>query len=362
MIAKKAENKIPLYRVIADEIRHMISANNFDYQNPICTEKSICDKYKVSRITAKHAINQLEGEGLLYRRRGLGSYVVEPQMAKTASNRTYALVVPFSTTQGGIFRVVEALSRIFTREGHQITIHANQGDDSQNGDLLAQLYKRQTDGVIYYPEHSGLPLDILYSFVNDNRPVIILDKTVAYPEFTNVVCDNYRGGYLLTEHLISYGHTNICYLSRFKMEKMSSIKDRYRGYEDCLQASGIATPPRFVRWIFKEPSGYYMLKHLVNSLRIEGVTAILCENDEVAFNVYMCCQSLGIRIPEDMNITGFDNIEWATTGSAQITTIDQNFEKIGEAIASALIGDNYAPRQYTTPVHIIPRTSTGQVV
>jgi DNA-binding LacI/PurR family transcriptional regulator len=62
-----------------------------------------------------------------------------------------------------------------------------------------------------------------------------------------------------------------------------------------------------------------------------------------------------------MNIAGFDNIEWATTGSAQITTIDQNFALIGEAITAALL-DEDEPQNQIIPVQLIPRTSTGKAI
>ena len=350
----------PLYQVIASDIEQLIKSNDFEYEHPICTEKSLCEKYQVSRITAKHAITKLEDRGFLYRKRGLGSFVVKPTI-QGAPERTFALIIPFSTTQGGIFRAVEAANRIFFKLGHQLTIHIGQIEAAKNIELLESLYNQDIDGIVYYPCSSDLPMEILNTFIKQRKPVIILDKTNIHPEFTSVVCDNYQGGYLLTEHLLSYGHTQTCYLSRFRQEELSSIGDRYRGYQDCLMASGMKATPRFVHWdsVGKAQAGYYMLQHLVNTLRLEGITAILCENDEVAFNVHMCCQSLGFRVPEDMNITGFDNIEWATTGSAQITTIDQNFGLIGEAIAATLLEENYKSQNHTVPVQLIPRTSTG---
>ena len=353
------EKRTPIYQVIVDDIKQQIASGNFDYDNPICTEKSICEKYNTSRITAKHAINKLEEHGLLYRKRGSGSFVVRPTL-KSAPNRIFALVTPFSTTQGGAFRAVEAASQIFTKLGHQLTIHISQASTKRNVELLESLYNQNINGIVYYPLSSALPVEILNTFAKDGRPVIILDKEMSHPEFSNVICDNYRGGYLLAEHLISYGHTKTCYLSRFMPEELSSVRGRYKGYTDCLEDVNIE--PRFTHWEAEAPTGYYMLQHLVNTLHLDGVTAILCENDEVAFNVHMCCLSLGLRVPEDMNITGFDNIEWATIGSARITTVDQNFDLIGKTIATTLLEENYTPKNHTIPVQLVPRTSTSMLV
>jgi len=299
---------------------------------------------------------------MLYRKRGLGSFVAKP-VSQGVSGRTFALVIPFNTTQGGIFQAVKAANQIFSKLGHQLTIHIGQHRAVENTKLLESLYN-QVDGIVYYPWGSDLPEEILIAFAQRKKPVIIMDKTNTHPEFSSVICDNYRGGYLLTEHLLSYGHTRICYLSRFKPEELSSIGERYRGYQDCLAASGSNAAPRFVHWDAegKGQAQYYMLQHLVNTLRMEEVTAIICENDEAAFNVHLCCENLGYRIPQDMSIAGFDNIEWATTGHAQITTIDQNFVLIGESITAALLDEDYKPRNYTVPVQLIPRASTGKAI
>lgn len=352
------EKRIPIYQVIVNDIEDQIANGDFDYDHPICTEKSICEKYDTSRITAKHAINKLEERGILYRKRGAGSFVVRP-IAASEDKKIFALITPFSTTQGGAFRAVEAASQVFTKLGHQLTIHIGQTNAKHNAELINSLYNQNINGIVYYPLGSALPAEALTNFTKNGRPVIILDKEVPYPEFSSIICDNYRGGYSLAEHLISYGHTKTCFLSRFTPDEISSVKARYKGYTDHLQSVNIE--PRFIKWDSETQTEYYMLQHIVNTLHLDGVTAILCENDEVAFNVHMCCLSLKLRVPEDINITGFDNIEWATVGSARITTVDQNFGEIGKTIAATLLGDNYEPIQHVVPVQLIPRTSTSAV-
>jgi DNA-binding LacI/PurR family transcriptional regulator len=257
--------------------------------------------------------------------------------------------------------VIEAASAILTHSKSYLSFSISQLSVRREREMLEHLSDQDVDGLVYYPWTSDIPAEILDRFVRKNKPVVLLDKKFDDDRISSGVCDNYRGGYMLTEHLISYGHKRTCYLSRFEPETLSSIRDRYAGYTDCLAESS-AEPPRFVHWATDVQPEYPMLKHTVNNLYLDGVTAILCENDEVAFNVYLCCRSLNIRVPDEMNITGFDNIEWATTGSAQITTIDQNFTLIGEALANLILKEDYTPAQLTLPVRLIPRTSTGLIV
>jgi len=361
----KKATETPLYQVIANDIRDMITANTFDLDKPISTEKEICQRYNVSRITAKHALNKLVDDGLLYRKRGQGSFVMGPQNVEdlpgSKTGKVFALLIPFKIAHGGMYKAVDSASQILSGHWHQLAIHSSSSLE-RDTELLNQLYTQKVDGVIYYPRSLDLPYDALNAFAKRNIPVIILDQTFPYKNLSSVVCDHYQGGYMLAEHLISYGHKQICYLSRNKPEGLTTVHARYSGYVDCMKANGITAEPRFVHWLTDEPNEHHMLKHIINGLCIDGITAILCETDEVAFNVYMCCINLGLDVPRDMNITGFDNIEWATTGSTQITTIDQNFTLIGEAIADVLLQESYVPLRQVIPVTMIPRHSTNKVV
>jgi DNA-binding LacI/PurR family transcriptional regulator len=74
----------------------------------------------------------------------------------------------------------------------------------------------------------------------------------------------------------------------------------------------------------------------------------------------MSCHNLNIRVPEQMSITGFDNIGWATIGGASLTTVDQNFSLIGETIAKIMLQEDYVPKQYAMPVRLVPRGSSGK--
>ena len=363
---------IPLYQVISSDLRAKVQGGDFDYDRPICTEKSLCEEYHVSRITAKRAIEDLEREGILCRKRGVGSFVVPleertdyrlpaPPPGEEALHRSMALMIPFSITQGGIFKAIERATSTLARSGCYLTLHVYEPGIEQERAMLKALYGSDADGVIYYPSSAELPTEALDPFCESGRPVIVIDKPHDNPRYSSITCDNFKGGYLLTEHLVSYGHRNICYLSRFSADDVSSIRDRYAGYRQCLRDNGIETASGFVH-LDTPKNGkldYPMLKHVVNTLHRNGVTALECENDEVAFYVHMCCRSLSIRMPEDISLTGFDNISWATTGSAQITTIDQNFEQIGEAIAKMILQPQYTPSHQVIPIRLVPRNSTG---
>jgi len=353
----KTNGDIPLYQIIIDDIQNLIAENKYELDKPLCTEKSLCEKYNVSRITAKRALDMLESDGLLYRKRGVGSFVASAGSKEEPKN--FALLLPFSTAQGGIFRTIESTEQVLSKSNSYLSVHIGQKNAGRDREMLEYLYSQNIDGLIYYPWSAEMPLDILRNFAEKSKPVVVLGTPCEDKSLSSIICDNYNGGYMLAEHLISYGHTKTSYLAHEAPDVFYSISERYRGYCQCLKDYNYM--PRFSRWeSYKQSGGYHFLKHLVNSLYLEGVTAILCVSDEIAYNVYTCCLSLGIRIPEDMNITGFDNIDWSTIASAHITTIDRNAHQIGETIARVLLQKEYSPRHYIIPVKLVPRFSTGK--
>ncbi|HML47286.1 MAG TPA: GntR family transcriptional regulator [Clostridia bacterium] len=358
--------KKPLYETILQQLERRIQSGQYEPSAPFCTEKSLCEEYGVSRVTAKRAIEELEKRGLLSRKRGAGSFVVPGAEELLTSSgggrrkgiRRIALVMPFIDSRSGMFSVIHSATETLGINGCYLTLHVTQGSRAHEEELLERL--SDADGVLFYP-NTSIPYKRLSLFSQQNKPVIILDWPNENPAFSSVMCDNVTGGYLLTEHLCAYGHRRICYLSRHIKETIGSIRQRFEGCLKYIEAHQPDLVPRFVRLEMDETASldYQLLKHTINMLYRDGFTAILCENDEMAFHAAMCCDDLGIHLPRDMSLTGFDNISWSTTGNASITTVDQCFDDIGREIGSILLQEDYKPRHVIVPVRLVPRHSTG---
>ena len=354
----------PLYQQIVDDLLQQIRLGDFSFEEPLATEKALCKKYDVSRITASRALDELEQAGVLYRKRGMGSFVI-PSYQEALNEHAHdykiiALVIPFNISEGGMITAIETASSRLFKHKYFFTLHICDLDYEKEYETLEMLSQQNIDGLVYYPTTSKIPVEILQTFVEQKKPVIILDKKVNHLMFSNIISENYKGSYQLTEHLLDYDHVKTCYLSRFPLGFLPTIDQRYQGYAQCLADREIAAPPRFIVWEEHKENNYSMLKYQINALHREGVTAILCENDEMAFHVNMCCESLAILVPEQMNITGFDNTSWATMGSAQITTMDQNFDNMGDAIADIILNKSAKTVHKNIPVALIPRRSTSK--
>ncbi len=372
------QNKKSLYQIIIDDIFIQIQNGDYTLDEPICTEKLLSEKYGVSRITAKRAITDLEHQGILFRKRGVGSFVVKdakpryeasaPAYAKPS--KTFAFILPFDTAKGGLIDTVTEVSTALNESGYFMGIYITNEKASKEKYAIRQLLSHNIAGIVYYPMGNKIYLDILNHFVIDGKPVVIIDKSNDCSYIHNVVSNNFEGGKLLTEHLISLGHRKIAFLSNASIEETSSIRDRFGGYMHSLRKQGININSDYVAnslGLLTEKDALTIssnpeLNSVINRLYNSGVTAIEAENDQVAYSIFYACKDLNIRVPEDMSICGFDNSVWSQKIEMGITTVSQDFPEIGRQISHILLSSlkdpTYEIQKCIVPVKLIVRGST----
>ena len=114
-----AKKKTPFYQIIIDDILAQIAAGSFSYDQPICTENSLIEQYGFSRITVRRAMTELENRGILYRKRGVGSFVCHPEelapaLPETSSSPAGKL---FACIQNWSDRCIPSCKRLFIIKG-----------------------------------------------------------------------------------------------------------------------------------------------------------------------------------------------------------------------------------------------------
>lgn len=175
-----------------------------------------------------------------------------------------------------------------------------------------------------------------------------------------VDADNYAGGRMATRHLIDLGHRRVAMI-RGSLRSTSS-NDRYNGYRDALEGAGIGVAPERVLSISPQ-SDVEPLRQLMTAP--DRPTALFVWSDEVAFLCMEVVKDLGLRIPEDVSIVGFDSLESCNRCSPPLTSVRQPvYEMAHEAtrlLASVIRGDVAGRRQVLFPLSLDIRSSTGPV-
>jgi len=189
---------------------------------------------------------------------------------------------------------------------------------------VSLLNNSLTDGVIIVASAAG-------EFITD-APIIAVDPHVINPKYPSVQGTNYHGALDVMEYLLRLGHQRIAFIGG--RSGTGSAVRRLKGYQDGLSKAGIALDDDLVvRGDFSTPTGHECALQL---LSIEDPpTAIFAANDQSAIGVYQAADELGLQIPDDFSVVGFDNISEAKY--LGLTTVDQFLADMGYAAVQMLI-------------------------
>lgn len=366
------ENKL-LYEKITSYLREEIRNQNFKPGDKLPTEMQLADQFGVSRITSKRALADLNAEGLIYRVRGSGSFVSSIARAEekiTAGNkmdysRIVPFVLPFDVSNGGIMNVVAGASRVMSEKGYILSVHCCNEDINEEKEVLHQFYEKRAAGIILYPISDRKNLEIMNLLYLNNYPIVTIDKYYESLPISNVVSDNLTGAYEAVNYLINLGHKKIAIVSDNKIEDATSIRNRYFGYCKALNENKIPIDERLVKMGIMEANSNYdkVCREVLKELLDYGITGICGINDYVASSLIKGATDLGIFVPRQLSVIGFDNLEFSKYLSVPLTTVQQNFYKIGKVAAQLLLdsienGDHKCFKS-VIPTKLIERDSCG---
>lgn len=210
-----------------------------------------------------------------------------------------------------------------------------------------------SDGVIIVaPVAGGFNID---------APIVSIDPVVSNPNYPAVHATNYHGATEAMEYLLGLGHRRIGYISgRAELESSSR---RLKGYRDALGKAGVAVDEQLIA------SGDYTTETGATGTRYllgleKPPTAIFASNDQMAMGVFQVAEEMGIRIPEDLSVIGFDNI--TESKYMGLTTVDQFISEMGYVATQMLIkiinGIPLEDQTYRMQTRLVIRSSCREVV
>ena len=204
---------------------------------------------------------------------------------------------------------------------------------SQEENLVKVLRESQVDGLIITT--TNLKGEVLKSLVDEKFPFVLLFSTIKSGPISAVGIDNYRGGYLATEHLVSLGHKRIGMVAgKFTMTDRSF--HRWHGYKKCLRDNGIAYDKELlVQTDYSLSGGRDSIKKLLNVP--SPPTAVFCSNDYIALGAIKGARETGLTLPDDLSIVGFDDVQTASYMVPALTTIRQPAYEMGQRAAQLLL-------------------------
>lgn len=367
------EEKKPLYMKIFEYYEQKIKNKELLPNDQLPTEMEMAKMFGVSRITTKRALEELEREGLIYRKRGRGSFVLEYQQKKTnepSRKNVISMIIPVSSMWGRNIDYVRGATSVIEQRGYYLTLHITE-DEKHERDLLMSIPKEGISGIIYYPI-SRSHFDLLYTMHLTGYPLVIIDKHFESLPISYVICDNFGGGYQSVAHLVDLGHKNIAYVACSTIESVSTVRDRFFGYCSALVEHGLQIDPNLAVFGLVDQKKYIaqnctcktdFLNPVLEELLKKGVTGIVAENDYIAVWIQNALLDMGIKIPKEVSLVGFDNLDVLEEVGVLLTTVEQNFYEIGKTAAEIIIemleGGQKQQVKKIIPVKLIVKESTG---
>ncbi|GAB1794463.1 LacI family DNA-binding transcriptional regulator [Priestia megaterium] len=192
--------------------------------------------------------------------------------------------------------------------------------------------ERRVDGAIIQGIKKEDPY--LKEVVESDIPCVLVDIPVHSNSVGYVTTDNALGAKKAVEHLASLGHQHIGMINGHEDAFVS--QERLNGYREALKKCGLSFRSEWVvSGNFEEKKAEKAARELIN--RHKEVTAIFCASDLMALGALKACKELGLQVPKDISIVGYDNIVLASYSSPNLTTVGQEVYQIGYQAADLLI-------------------------
>jgi LacI family transcriptional regulator len=230
-------------------------------------------------------------------------------------------------------KILHGVENVVNEQGSSVIVCNTASNGEKTMKYLQVLHEKRIDGVIFVSE---VITDEYYKMLESMNIPIVLISTESYRYSLPYVKVNDRhAAYTATEYLIQKGHRKIGMISGNKNDMIAG-QPRIDGYKEALLHNGIDIKENYIvsckGFGFKD--GFYILPRLLH--QAPDITAIFAASDEMAMGVISAAYKLGIKIPDDISIIGYDNLPLAEMAIPPLTTVAQPLEEMGEMAASML--------------------------
>lgn len=267
-----------------------------------------------------------------------------------ASRRTNTIGAIIPTLDSAIFAtVIQTLQKHLAEEGRTLLLAATNYDPEQERRQIESLVVRGVDGLLLTGEARE---EETYTLLR-RRGIRYVNTYVHHQgsPHTTIGFDNRRAMAGVVDLLHDLGHRRFGMVAGIA-DGNDRAAERIAGTRTALEAKGLALPQeKIVEMPFKMAAGREGLRRLLD--QPDPPSAILCGNDILAIGVYLEAERLGLNVPGDLSITGFDDLELARELPIGLTTVHSPLEEMGEAAARYLLEDTDPPE---SPLHVELRT------
>lgn len=359
------------YEIVKSYLLSYITENKLSRGSKIPSENELAVKFGLSRLTARQAITELVNEGVLYRQRGSGSFV---------NGRTGRIGVLMSYIDSYIFTdIVRGIDRVLHLNNMGMLLTSSGNSISREKICLENLISQGIDGLIYEPAKSArnnANIKLLNSISQRGIKIICINGYLPEISAGRVLTDDIKGISILVNRMISMGHRNIAGIF---LSDLVQGQRRHSGFCQTLTENGLSYNSDNVLWyqisdLVSNNNKY--LENFINRILSDKVTAICCYNDIMAQKVMEILYNKGIKVPDQVSVTGFDGFEISrltamhyissnktlfNSESGGLATVIHPSEQLGEESVKLLVKlINGEIKEEDAVIEMVPKFLDGQ--
>lgn len=337
------DQQTPKYMQLKQEIMSWIVTAQFKPHDKLPSENEIGKQFEMSRQTVRQALGDLEQEGWLYREQGKGTFVSDQSVAERRST-SQGMTIGMITTHISDYifpTIVRGVESSLRAVGARLLLASTDNEKDKEKDSLESMLREPLTGLIIEPTKSaeGNPnFNYFLALEALKIPYIMLNERYSDVDAPCLRVDDELGGFRAAEHLIKLGHSRIA--GFFKTDDFQGVH-RMRGFLRAHREHGLTVPPDYLLRYSSEEKGDKPAQALSDMLQRElgqRPTAIICYNDELAVKMLDIVRQIGLAVPEDLSIIGFDDSNLATATEVKLTTVAHPKTEMGEDAVALLLG------------------------
>jgi LacI family transcriptional regulator len=326
--------------------------------------RDVAKRAGVSVSTVSHVINNTRAVSQGSRQRveqameelGYKPNALARSLRRRKTN-TLGMIVPDSANPF-FAEVARAIEDASFAQNYIVILCNSEGDLEKQQTYTNVLIENRVAGILFVA--AGVSTELVNDLGQRHVPLVIVDREVLGVEVDTVLTDHVQGGCLATQHLVDLGHRRIACIAG--NSEVSPSAERVTGYRRTLEKNGIAFDESLVvKGDFQYESGYAATRQLLELER--PPSAIFACNDLMAVGCISAARELGLRVPDDLSVVGFDDVRLASFTNPPLTTIVQPKVEIGalatQMLLERLVDQDAPPRFKRLDTKLCVRRSTA---
>ncbi|HVJ34695.1 MAG TPA: LacI family DNA-binding transcriptional regulator [Terriglobia bacterium] len=256
-------------------------------------------------------------------------------------------------------RIAHDLEVELRKQRHNLLIASSEEDVEQEKELLESLRSLSVRGFVLAPT-SATDNQHVVKLAREGAPIVLIDRIAKNVRCDSVVVDNEGGAREVVDYLVANGHRRIALLR--DESRISTAQERLAGYQNSLQEHGIPFDETLIG-VSRSTVEHAIEATIRLFSRRDRPTALFTVDSLMTQGALLALRSMGLSIPQDVSLVGFDDFDLATFTDPQITVVAQPIAEIGPLAAKLLLdrlgGKRVAPRHMSFPTRLIVRGSVS---